>query len=84
MGRQGTTSGKGGRNYHLNWTNDANGAHFGPWIIEFYATGPMPYRVLKNNYPILRAHGACTGFVRFKTIENAKRWVEKRVHTSFR
>lgn len=80
MGRPGTTSGKGGRNYRLNWTDLTDGAEFGNWSITLSSRGTAhPYKVYFKGAPLLRAHGAFEGYQCFASVENAKRWVEKRV-----
>jgi hypothetical protein len=81
MGCSGWTSGKGGRNYRLNWTDEADGgATFGSYRIRFVHAGTaQPWGVFFKEEPMLRAHGNYTGYCRFKTVENAKRWVERRL-----
>jgi len=80
MGRSGVTSGKGGRNYRLNWTDANGGASFGDWSIRL--SGPdtaRPFTVYFNGEALLRDHGASAAHRRFASLDNAKRWVEKRM-----
>lgn len=80
MGRPGTTSGKGGRNYRLNWTDVVDGASFGDWSVRLSSPGTAhPFKVCFKGEPLLRAHGAFTGYQCFASVDNAKRWVEKRL-----
>jgi hypothetical protein len=81
MGRLGGNSGKGGRNYRLNWSATADGgAVFSGYSIHYNWQGTsFPWSVHFKGEPMLQAHGACTGYRRFKTMENAKRWVERRI-----
>jgi hypothetical protein len=67
--------GKGGRNFRLNWSTYLT---FGDWSIQENFRGTsMPWAVVYKNEIVQRAHGAFTGYRRFKTAENAKRWVER-------
>jgi hypothetical protein len=82
MGRPGVTSGKGGRNYRLNWTEASDGgATFGDWRIKSEPGWRLPWEVRFKDRPFLRRHGDYNGTLRFKTVENAKRYVEKYIHT---
>jgi hypothetical protein len=82
MSRSGQNGGgKGGRNYRLNWSPTLDGgASFGSYTILFSWSGTaFPWSVNFKGQPLLQSHGNFTGYSRFKTLENAKRWVEKRI-----
>jgi hypothetical protein len=76
MSRSGGTSGKGGRSYRLNWTDVTDGASFGDWSVRLSSPGSAhPFKVYFKAEPVLhRRFFAC-----FASVENAKRWVEKRI-----
>jgi hypothetical protein len=72
--------GKGGRNYHLNWTDTPEGAEFGDYrIYKAWSGTAFPFGIMFKGEPLLQQHGNFMGYCRLKTIENAKRWVEKRL-----
>ena len=84
MSRSGQNGGgKGGRDYRVNWSERADGgAAFGDYTITLsFAGSASPWLVSFKNEPLRQAHGTFTGYSRFKTIANAKRWVEKRLRT---
>ena len=85
MSRSGGNSGKGGRNYRLNWRGaDASGRHtFGQWtIFHIVWGGEQRWCILHNGVQVQRRYGNFVGYLRLKTEDSAKRWVEKRVRTS--
>ncbi len=76
----GNGGGKGGRNHRLNWMDTPDGgAHFGEWAIVADRGFRLPWVLQRRGFAVLRAHGNNSGAARFKTVETAKRWVEKRL-----
>ncbi len=82
MSRSGQNGGgQGGRNHRFNWGKpDGKGAFaFGDWRICIMHQGStLPWAVFYKDEPMLRRHGDFEGYRRFKTAENAQRWVELR------
>lgn len=79
---RGGSSGKGGRNYRLNWKPTADGgAAFGNWTIVSQAGWRLPWEIRFQGKPFLRRHGDYNGTARFKTVENAQRKVEEYVRS---
>jgi hypothetical protein len=72
---------RGGRNNRLNWTDAPDGsAVFGDYSIQKNNAGTKhPWTLCYKGEPMLRSHGSFTGYQRFATPENAKRWVEARL-----
>ena len=83
VSRPGGNSGKGGRNYRLNWTVGASpfdDVTFGSWRIAHLMPGTRhPWQLFFKGDRVTRAHGAFEGYQRFASVERAMRWVEKRV-----
>jgi hypothetical protein len=77
MSRAGGTSGKGGRNYRVNWKATADGgAEFGDWSIVLQDGWRLPWEIRYQGKPFQRRHGDYNGTARFKTVENAQRKIE--------
>lgn len=65
--------GKGGRNHRLNWTDADGASSFANYKIERIDFGGEERWVVEwRGVPLRRA-------LRFKSLANAKRWVEKRI-----
>lgn len=79
MSRSGQNGGgKGGRNYRLNWTPMPDGGvSFGDWRVKSEPGWRWPWEVHFKGRPFLRNHGVYNGTLRFKTKENAQRYVER-------
>jgi hypothetical protein len=70
--------GKGGRNYRLNWkTAPDGGATFGDWRIVHRPGLRLSWVIQYKGYDLARRHGDYRGCVRLKTVDNAKRYVER-------
>jgi hypothetical protein len=70
------------RQQDLTWTIDDRGvARLGDYWVDakLFAGTRRPFVVGFQQKLLLRAHGACTGYQRFVSMANAKRWVEKRI-----
>jgi len=80
MSRTGSNGGgKGGRDHRLNWTVEADGSRvFGHWSVQrLYPDTLRQWTPHYKGMPMFARHGAFSGHRRFKTPENAQRWVEK-------
>jgi hypothetical protein len=82
MSRSGGNSGKGGRNYRVNWTHEPASSRFtfGDWIVfHIVWGGEERWCVSHKGHQVQRRYGAFEGYMRLKSSDAAMRWVEKRL-----
>ena len=80
MSRAGGNSGKGSRNYRLNWKDWPDVSTFGDWKLCPDERG-LHWYVWHRGCVVLRSYGLFSGRLRLSTREAAKRWVEKHLRS---
>ncbi len=82
MSRSGSNNGgRGGRDFRLNWSiapGPGGDVTFGDWSVLWRSPGTsFPWTVFYKGSPVLQASGDSSAHRRFKTPQNAMRWVER-------